>query len=195
MYISTQNGHSLLVATLLVETESRNTKVGFPKDTWQWWQAIAPHPIPLPCALALLSPSHRDAALPSPCWALHFMTQERLMFSNPTRASRASLPPRRWATTCSRLSLNSCPAPLSCSLQPLVKLSLLRLGPFLLQFVSIVALLLNHRNPIFEPVCVFIFSSSAFAFWWKWKSALSPCLQFGRYHHSDSTITFTQALV
>jgi len=44
---------------------------------------MAPHPIPLPCALALPSPSHRDAATPSPCWAPHFMTQERLMFSNP----------------------------------------------------------------------------------------------------------------
>ena len=40
-------------------------------------------------------------------------------------------------------------------------------------------------------LCVFFtFSSSAFAFWFKWTSALSPCLQFGRCHHSDSTITF-----
>jgi len=38
------------------------------------------HPIPLPCA----SSSHRDATTPSPCWAPHFMTQERIMFSNPT---------------------------------------------------------------------------------------------------------------
>ena len=42
------------------------------------------HPIPLPCALAFLPPSHRDATTPSPCWAPHFMTQERIMFSNPT---------------------------------------------------------------------------------------------------------------
>jgi len=41
-------------------------------------------PIPLPCALAFLPPSHRDATTPSPCWAPHFMTQEHIMFSNPT---------------------------------------------------------------------------------------------------------------
>ena len=51
---------------------------------WWWWQAMAPHPIPLPCALAFPPPSHRDATTPSPCWAPHFMTQERIMFSNPT---------------------------------------------------------------------------------------------------------------
>ena len=42
------------------------------------------HPIPLPCALAFPPPSHRDATTPSPCWAPHFMTQEFIMFSNPT---------------------------------------------------------------------------------------------------------------
>jgi len=41
-------------------------------------------------------------------------------------------------------------------LQPLLKLSLLSLRPSLLQFVPIVSLLLNHGNPIFEPVCVFL---------------------------------------
>jgi len=34
--------------------------------------------------LAFPPPSHRDATTPSPCWAPHFMTQERIMFSNPT---------------------------------------------------------------------------------------------------------------
>ena len=38
-----------------------------------------------------------------------------------------------------RLSLCPCTAPLSCSLQPLVKLSLFSLRPSLLQFVSIVS--------------------------------------------------------
>ena len=55
-----------------------------------------------------------------------------------------------------QVSLRPCTAPLSCSLQPLLKLSLLSLRPSLLQFVSIVSLLLNHGNPIFEPVCVFL---------------------------------------
>ena len=35
----------------------------------------------------------------------------------PPRASRASLPPRRWAMPRHRLSLRPCTAPLSCSLQ------------------------------------------------------------------------------
>jgi len=37
---------------------------------------MAPPPIPLRCTLAFPPPSHRDAT-PSPCWASHFMTQER----------------------------------------------------------------------------------------------------------------------
>jgi len=37
-----------------------------------------------PCALAFLPPGHRDATTPSPCWASHFITKERIMFSNPT---------------------------------------------------------------------------------------------------------------
>jgi len=84
----------------------------------------------------------------------------------PLGASCASLPPQRWATTSCRLSLRPCTAPLSCSLQPFLKFSLLSLRPSLLQFVSIVSLLLNHGNLIFEPVCVtvFTFPSSAFAF-------------------------------
>jgi len=45
---------------------------------------MAPHPIPLPCALAFPPSSHRDATTPSPCCAPHFITQERIMFSNPT---------------------------------------------------------------------------------------------------------------
>jgi len=156
MYMSTQNGHSRL-ATFLVETESRNTLVNSKKKTWRWWQAIVLRPIPLPRALALPSPSHQDATTPSPCWAPHFMTQERLLFSNPNPSELRLriLPPRRWATTCCRFSLLPCPAPLSCSLQPLLKLSLLSLRPSLLQFVSIDSLLLSHENPSFEPMCVF----------------------------------------
>ena len=109
------------------------------------------------------------------------------------RASRASLPPRWWATTRCRLSLCSCTASLSSSLQSLLKLSLVSLRPSLLQFVSTVSLLLNHAKPMFEPVCVCLY---LFLFCLrfsdkKWTSALSPCLQFGHYHHSDSNITFT----
>jgi len=74
----------------------------------------------------------------------------------PPRASQTSLPPRRWVMTRHRLSLRPCTAPLSCSLQPLLKLSLLSLRPSLLQFVSIDSPLLNYGNPIFELVCVFL---------------------------------------
>jgi len=42
--------------------------------------------------LAFPHPSHRHAATPSPCWAPHFMTQERIMFSNPT-PSKSCLSP------------------------------------------------------------------------------------------------------
>ena len=45
---------------------------------------MVPHPISLPCTLALPPLSHRHATTPSPCWAPHFITQERIMFSNPT---------------------------------------------------------------------------------------------------------------
>jgi len=212
---------------------------------------MAPHPVFLPCALAFPPPSHRDPTTPIPCWAPHFVTQKRIMFSNSTpskpRLSPATTmsddtpsaltpplhcssilqpatcpqvvafesetisapiclnrftplplvapwPPRppaiktptrsvpagpsfhdpkthhvlgshpeQAAPLSSRdderpLSLRPCTAPPSCSLQPILKLSL---RPSLLQFVSIVSPLLNHGNPIFEPVCVlylFLFS-------------------------------------
>jgi len=41
-------------------------------------------PFSLPCALILPPTNHRDATTPIPCWAPHCMTQERLMFTNPT---------------------------------------------------------------------------------------------------------------
>ena len=48
---------------------------------------MAPHPIPLPCALAFPPPSHRDATTPSPSWAPHFMTQtHHVLESHPERA-------------------------------------------------------------------------------------------------------------
>ena len=85
-----------------------------------------------------------------------FMTQERIMLSNPTPSSRVSLPPRRKATIICRLSLHPCTVPVSCSLYSLLWLLLLSFKPFLLRFVSIVSLLLNHGNLIFQFVCVFL---------------------------------------
>jgi len=84
--------------------------------TWRRWQAMAPHPIPLPCALALPSPSHQDATTPSPCWAPHFMTQERIMFSNPTPSKLRFSP----AATMGDEKLSALTKPLPCAsiLQP-----------------------------------------------------------------------------
>ena len=92
--------------------------------TWWRWQAMATYPIPLPCTLAFLPPSHRDTTTPSPCWAPHFMTQERIMFSNPT----PSKPHFSSAVTMSDDTLSAltprlrpCTALLSCNLQPLLR--------------------------------------------------------------------------
>jgi len=77
---------------------------------------MAPHPIPFPCALAFLPHSHRDATTPSPCWAPHFVTQERIMFSNPT-PSKPRLSP---SATMSDDMLSALTPPLHCGfiLQP-----------------------------------------------------------------------------
>jgi len=77
---------------------------------------MAPHPIPLPCALDLLSPRHRDATTPSPCWAPHFVTQERIMFSNPTPSKQRLTP----AATMSDDTLSAPTPPMHCAsiLQP-----------------------------------------------------------------------------
>ena len=75
-----------------------------------------PSPIPLPCDLAFPPPSHRDVITPSPCWAPHFMTQERIMFSNRT-PSKPRLSP---AATMSNDTLSALTPPLHCAsiLQP-----------------------------------------------------------------------------
>jgi len=86
MHMSTQNEYS--PATFLIETESRNTQANS-EQNMVVMASDGPSPpgggIPLPCALTFPSPSHRDATTlsPSPCWAPHFMTQERIMLSNP----------------------------------------------------------------------------------------------------------------
>ena len=67
------------------------------------------------------------------------MTQERIMFSNPT-PSEPRLSP---AVTMSNdmMFVLTLPLHCACSLQPLLKLSLLSLGPSLLQFILIISLL------------------------------------------------------
>jgi len=159
---------------------------------YRWWKTESIH---IDLALSIWGPTlfstHAPPSHPVPAGPLISWSKNASWSQIPPRASRASPPPKRWAMTRCRLSLRTCTAPLFCSLQPLLKLLLLSLGPSVLQFVSIVSLLLNHENLTFEPVCVFLpFPLLPLLFWSKWISALSPCLQFGRYHHSDSTITF-----
>jgi len=107
---------------------------------------------PSPCAVP--RPSRRPMPSPSLCWAPHFMTQERLMFSTrqiPTRASRISLPPRLAVGSHSALSLRLYLA--ACNISSSCRF--VGLGPSVLQFVWIVSPLLNHGNSIFKSVCVF----------------------------------------
>ena len=76
------------------------------------------HPIPLPCALAFPHPAietpPRSVGV-SPCWVPHFMTQERIMFSNPTPSKPRLSPAATIDATTSFLTL-----PLHCAsiLQP-----------------------------------------------------------------------------
>jgi len=67
---------------------------------------MASHPIPLPCAMALPPPIHRDATTPSPCWDPHIMTQERIMFSDPT-SSEPRLLSRRDDERCHAIGSHS----------------------------------------------------------------------------------------
>ena len=100
---------------------------------------MIPDPIPLPCALAFPPPIHRDATTPSPWWAPHFMTQERIMFSNPTPSERRLSPAATmsdvtpWALTpplhCASISQSTTPP----------EIVTLSVRPSLLQFVSIVS--------------------------------------------------------
>ena len=134
--------------------------------TWRRWQAMALHPVPLPGALAFPPPSHRDATTPSPCWAPHFITQERIMFSSPIpskpRLSPAATMSDHDATPSALLC--PCTAPLSCSLQDLLDFWLLSLKPSLLQFVSIV-------SPHSPSLCLGL-----------------PALQPSRRHHAQSLL-------
>ena len=99
-------------------------------------------------AQTLLGPSFHESRTP------------HVLESHPEQAAplsrRDSLPPWQWATTCSRsysnlaqrLYLAACNPSSNCHFWVLDH-------PCSNQVVSIVSLLLNHGNPIFEPVCVF----------------------------------------
>ena len=82
MCISTQNRYSL--ATPLIETESRNTQVNpeIKNMVVMASDGSQPHPPALRLGVAAHQPSRRHNT--QSYWSPHFMTQERLMFSNPT---------------------------------------------------------------------------------------------------------------
>jgi len=117
-------------------------------------------PIPLPCALAFPPPSNRDATTPSPCWAPHFMTLERIMFSHPT-PSKPHLCP---AATMSDDTPSALTPPLHCAcmLRPAASPQLVAFesrtisAPICLNRFTFAESRMNHGNPICEPVCVFL---------------------------------------
>ena len=151
--------------------------------TWRWWQAMAPNPLSLPCTLAFPLPSHRDATTPSPCWAPHFMTQNRIMFSNPT-PSEPRLSP---AATMSDDMLSALTLPLHCAsiLQPATP-------PRVFAFESwtiSAPICLNRftfaesRKPdLWTCVCVFTFFSSDFVFLIKMNFSFKSLFAIWRYH-------------
>jgi len=161
MYIGTQNGCSL--ATFLIETESRNTKANSKKN-----MAVMASDVPSPYfpSLHLGLPATQS----SRCHHAQSLLGPSFNASCPRilpQASRASLPPRRWATTCCRLSLRPCTAPLSCSLRPLLKLSSLSLGPSVCSNLSqsFHSCWITETQSLNLRVWLYLFfSSSAFAF-------------------------------
>jgi len=123
------------------------------------------HPISLPCALAFPPPTHRDATTPSTCWAPHFMTQERMLFSNPTPTK----PRLSSAATMSNDMLSAFTPPLHCTsiLQPATPCQVVAFeswtisAPVCLNRFTFAE---SQKSDLYTCVCVFTFSSSAFAF-------------------------------
>jgi len=126
---------------------------------------MAPHPIPLPCALAFPPPSHRHATTPSPCWPPHLMTQERIMFSNPT-LSKLRLSP---TATVSDDTPSALTPPLHCTsvLQPTTP-------PQVVAFESDSDHLCSNLSQLFHPIplpCALAFPSTSH----RDANTLSPC--------------------
>ena len=152
----------------------------------------SPHLHSLRPGLATHQPSQRHHAQPRvPARPLISWPMNASRSRIPSRASRASLPPRWWATTCSWLPLCTCTAPLSCSLQPLLKLSFQSLTISAPIYYNLFTLA-DSRKPDLVTcayVCL-LFPLLLLLFWYKWTSAFSPCLQLGCYHNKDSFIPF-----
>ena len=153
----------------------------------------SPHPPPLRLSLAAHQPSRRHPAQSLLDPSFHDPSQEfwTSHVSNPTPSepplSRRDDEQQHAVGSESALALRLYLA--ACNLSSSCRFWVLH---HLFQFASIIALLLNHGNPIFEPLCVFLPSPLLpLLFWQKWTSALSPCLWSVLYYYSDSTMTFT----
>ena len=146
--LGTQNG--CLPATFLIETESRNTRANS-QQNMAVMASDGPslHSPSLCLGLPAPQPSRRHHAQSLLGPSFHEPRTHHVLESHPEQATPLS---RRDDERRHAVGSLPCTAPPSCSLQPLLKLSLLSLRPSLLQFVSIVPLFPNHRNPIFEPV-------------------------------------------
>ena len=117
---------------------------------------VSPHSPSLRFGLPAPQPSRRHHAQSLLGPSFHDLGTHHVLESQPEQAASLS---RRDDERCHaivshsilalRLHLAAC-SPSSSCLESLVSLR-----PSLLQFVSIISSLLNHGNPIFEPVCVF----------------------------------------
>ena len=117
---------------------------------------------PLPCALAFPPPSYRDATTPSPCWAPHLMTQERIMFSNPTPSKPRLFP----ATTMSDDTPSVLTPPLHCACLGNRNLLICRsLCPSSIpaRYLSVV---LNMRSA--RPTSLLLSTKPEFILLWQW---------------------------
>jgi len=126
---------------------------------------MAPHTIPLPCALVLPPTSHRDATTPSPCWAPHVMTPERHLFSNPT-TSEPRLSP---AVTMSddMLSAPTLSLHCACILQPVTPPEDVAFESWNVSAsicLNCFTLAESRKPDLWTCVCVLAFFSPAFAF-------------------------------
>ena len=145
---------------------------------------MAPNPIPLPCAFAFPPPSHQGATTTSPCWAPHFVTHERIIFSNltPSKPHRDLSP----ATTMSDDTLSALTAPLHYTsiLQPATPPQVVAFesqtifAPICLNRFTFAE---SRKSNLCTCVCLFTFSSSAFAFLIKTNISFKLCI----HHHSS----------
>jgi len=126
---------------------------------------MAFHPIPLPCALAFPPPSHRDATTPSPCWAPHFMTRERIMFSNLTPSKPHLFP----AATMSYDTLSALTPPLHCAsiLQPATPPQVVAFDPETISApicLNCFTFAESRKSDLWTCMCVSTFFYPAFTF-------------------------------